>query len=176
MELGNIIFGNSRGNFPIDRGGEFETALNWLFLNMDIDSHGEDFENDTFWIFPYYWGVCTCGYDEKEIVYLLSRYFSKLGYEIITASEGKEALEKTSRYKFDIILCDIKMPGMDGKSFYDKVTSINRDYAKCIIFMTGDIVSSNTRKFLIKTKNKYVQKPIDLKELEKIIAEIAGSY
>jgi len=65
MELGNMLMGNSRGLVPIDREGGFETALNWLFLTMGISSYGEDYENDVFWVFPYYWGECTCGYEEK---------------------------------------------------------------------------------------------------------------
>ncbi|QPQ55552.1 hypothetical protein IC614_02825 [Allosphingosinicella flava] len=70
MELGNIIFGNSRGNHPVDRGlqDEFYSYME----EMGFDSYGNNpsaewaFENEIFRIQPYYWGDCTCGYAERE--------------------------------------------------------------------------------------------------------------
>lgn len=72
MELGNIIFGNSRGKFPVSRSAGYYEELVRLFEvyapNRDHSwrEYGEEFENDVFSVFPYYWGDCTCGYDEKE--------------------------------------------------------------------------------------------------------------
>ena len=72
MELGNMIFGNSRGEYPLERGIGFEEELYRLFeaCNPKRDNswreYGFDFDNDTFTIFPYYWGDCECGYDEAE--------------------------------------------------------------------------------------------------------------
>ncbi|HUU87104.1 MAG TPA: hypothetical protein VMX17_05050 [Candidatus Glassbacteria bacterium] len=70
MELGNAMFGNSRGEFPIERGAGFESELSRLFdaYAPDRDSswreYGVAFENDTFSVFPYYWGECDC--DEEH--------------------------------------------------------------------------------------------------------------
>lgn len=61
-----MVFGNSRGSFPIERHSGFEDQLYLLFEKIhgpDFSSYGEDFENDTFKIMPYYWGDCTCGFD-----------------------------------------------------------------------------------------------------------------
>jgi hypothetical protein len=72
MELGNLIFGNSRGEYPLERGAGFEEELCRLFdayaPNRDNSwlGYGEEFENDTFSVFPYYWGDCTCGFDDYE--------------------------------------------------------------------------------------------------------------
>lgn len=72
MELGNMVFGNSRGEFPLDRGEGFEEELNRLFdaYAPDRDNswreYGIEFENDIFAVFPYYWGECTCGFDSCE--------------------------------------------------------------------------------------------------------------
>jgi len=71
MELGNMIFGNSRGNYPVDRGLQDEFCR--LLEGIGFDSYGchdftEEwaFENDVFRIQPYYWGDCTCGFDERD--------------------------------------------------------------------------------------------------------------
>ena len=73
MEFGNILFGNSRGNYKISRGVGWEDELIRLFdavkPNRDNSwrEYGFHFENDTFMIFPYYWGECTCGWQEKIV-------------------------------------------------------------------------------------------------------------
>jgi hypothetical protein len=73
MELGNLIFGNSRGEYPLERGVGFEEELYRLFDviaksqgRQSGDSYGEEYENDVFSVFPYYWGDCTCGFDNYE--------------------------------------------------------------------------------------------------------------
>ena len=68
MELGNIIFGNSRGQYPIKRHIGYEDELKKLFIAIDpdYDGYGVDYENDIVFLMLYYWGDCTCGYDEKE--------------------------------------------------------------------------------------------------------------
>lgn len=81
MELGNMFFGNSRGNFRIERSVGFEQILLRLFDFIGLNNYGYPsgdklcllkkskvgvLENDTFSVFPYYWGECTCGYEDKE--------------------------------------------------------------------------------------------------------------
>jgi len=72
MELGNAIFGHSRGDYSIPRGCGWEEQLIKLFdvYAADRDNswreYGIEFENKTFSVFPYYWGECTCGYEQKE--------------------------------------------------------------------------------------------------------------
>lgn len=68
IELGNLIFGNSRGECQIDRGVGFEDELVRLFESYAPDrdnswrEYGINFENDIFSVFTYYWGECTCGF------------------------------------------------------------------------------------------------------------------
>lgn len=65
MELGNMVFGNSRGEYPMPRGVGYEEELERLFKKIDPKYFREvEFENETFSVFPYYWGDCTCGFDD----------------------------------------------------------------------------------------------------------------
>ncbi|GER79259.1 MAG: hypothetical protein M5U11_17015 [Anaerolineales bacterium] len=63
MEVGNALFGISRGEFPIERGEGFEEELFRLFDVIAPDDsnswrvYGMDFENDVFSVFPYYWAI-----------------------------------------------------------------------------------------------------------------------
>jgi hypothetical protein len=67
MELGNFIFGNSRGEYPVARDGAWRQASAALHELLDqVAVHGP-FENDVFSIRPYYSDLdCECGYDERE--------------------------------------------------------------------------------------------------------------
>lgn len=62
MELGNLIFGNSRGEYPIEQRAEFEEVLYSLFKEIGLNERGYSennivsFENDVFVVRPYYWG------------------------------------------------------------------------------------------------------------------------
>lgn len=75
MEIGNFLFGNSRGAIPIPRHVGWEEQLARLFEVAGLDAFGvpldgsswdtkASYENDEFWVMPYYWGGCTCGWDD----------------------------------------------------------------------------------------------------------------
>lgn len=70
MELGNMVFGHSRGQHRIPRREGWHTRFGYLreLLEERVGSDparvGPDFENDTFVVRPYYWGECQCGYVE----------------------------------------------------------------------------------------------------------------
>jgi len=65
--------------------------------------------------------------DEENMLHMLKTILSKEGYEIVTARNGIEGLEKIATNRFDTILCDLRMPKMDGLSFLKtvKVKNIN---------------------------------------------------
>ena len=65
-ELGNLCFGNPgrAGRYEIER--DWESIFEILLEELYSDCYGEDYENDTFEMHPYYWGECTCGDDDKD--------------------------------------------------------------------------------------------------------------
>jgi len=75
--------------------------------------------------------------DEKGIVTMLKNYFEMSGYEVYTAFNGKEAIEKVSCQP-DIILLDIGMPEMDGISVCKRI----REHIACpVLFLTARVES-----------------------------------
>ena len=73
--------------------------------------------------------------DEENMLHMLKTILSKEGYEIITARNGIEGLEKIETNRFDTILCDLRMPEMDGLSFLKTVKVKNID--STIIMMSA---------------------------------------
>ena len=66
MELGNAMFGHSRGTYPVDRSNALLAQFERLAEATDQDTYFSDHvDNDTFSIRSYYWGDCTCGYEER---------------------------------------------------------------------------------------------------------------
>src|SRR6056297_2099357 len=73
MELGNIAFGNARGQYKVPRGEWEDHFYENLVEPMEdrgliriCGGMGSDgYENEIFWIEPYWWGECTCGYQAK---------------------------------------------------------------------------------------------------------------
>lgn len=104
--------------------------------------------------------------DENEIVSMLYRYFSKLGYTVYTATAGKTALKEVEKNP-NIILLDVNMPDIDGFTICERI----RNYVSCpIIFLTARIEDSDKIKGFSIGADDYVIKPFSIDELEARIA------
>jgi two-component system, NtrC family, nitrogen regulation response regulator NtrX len=101
--------------------------------------------------------------DEKAIRKTLSEILSFEGYKIDEASDGDEGLKKFREKTYDVILCDIKMPKIDGIEFLQKAGEINKDIPIIMISGHGNI---ETAVEAVKTgAYDYISKPPDLNRL-----------
>ena len=107
--------------------------------------------------------------DEASLRHIMGRALKKQGYDITIAADGQEGLDYVDDHSYDLILCDIRMPGMSGAAFYHYLQAHKPEQAKRIMFMTGDTITPNTRQFLQETAVSYLEKPF---ELEDLIAQI----
>jgi len=72
MELGNLLFGNSRGENPVPREDSWENCFSTLLKLIDgpnYNGYGTEFVCEAFEIHRYYCGDCTCGFEEAEIAW-----------------------------------------------------------------------------------------------------------
>ncbi|HEY8422847.1 MAG TPA: response regulator transcription factor [Thermoclostridium sp.] len=100
--------------------------------------------------------------DETDIVTMLGNYFSKKGYQIMTAYSGKEAVKKAEKCP-DLILLDVNMPDMDGFSVCERI----RQFVACpIIFLTARVEEMDKVKGFSSGGDDYIIKPFSLVELE----------
>lgn len=99
--------------------------------------------------------------DEKDVVSLLKDYFEMNGYLVMTAYNGIEAVEASSR-KPDLILLDINMPGLDGLEVCRRI----REHVSCpILFLTARIEESDKITGFAAGGDDYIIKPFSLDEL-----------
>jgi len=101
--------------------------------------------------------------DEKAIRKTLSEILSYEGYKIDEAADGEEGLKKFIATTFDVVLCDIKMPKMDGIEFLEKAKEINSDVPIIVISGHGNIETAVEA--VKKGAFDYISKPPDLNRL-----------
>ncbi len=101
--------------------------------------------------------------DEKAIRKTLSEILSFEGYKIDEAADGEEGLKRFSEKNFDLVLCDIKMPKLDGIEFLEKAREINADIPIIMISGHGNIDTAVAA--VKKGAFDYVSKPPDLNRL-----------
>lgn len=101
--------------------------------------------------------------DEKAIRKTLSEILSFEGYKIEEAADGEEALKKFKEKNFDVVLCDIKMPRMDGIEFLQKAGEANSDIP--IIMISGHGNIETAVEAVKKGAFDYISKPPDLNRL-----------
>jgi len=88
-------------------------------------------------------------------------------YDVVTVLGGVEALARLSEDPgFDSIICDLMMPEVDGKSFYDAIEKEHPELADRIVFMSGGAFTPRLRKFAAAVSNPVLQKPVSREDLE----------
>ncbi len=107
--------------------------------------------------------------DEVTIVDILYEVLKSDGYRVDTALSGTVALKKLEKERYDLIISDLKMPGMSGQELYDRIRVLDRTLARKIIFSTGDVVSDETRTFLEACGNAYLQKPFEIETIRQVV-------
>src|SRR5258708_1178024 len=101
--------------------------------------------------------------DEKAIRKTLSEILSYEGYKIDEAGDGEEGLKKFKEKEYDVILCDIKMPKIDGIEFLEKAKEANPDVP--IIMISGHGTIETAVEAVKKGAYDYISKPPDLNRL-----------
>lgn len=115
--------------------------------------------------------------DEEIIIRTLSKLLESNGYEVFVTKNGQDAVVMAEEVDFDLILADIRMPGMNGvdtvKHIYSKVSN-GKDKKIPAIFITG-YADQATEKEAAKLKPAaFLHKPFDIKELIEEINKTLG--
>lgn len=101
--------------------------------------------------------------DEKSIRKTLTEILTYEGYKIDEAGDGEEGLKKFKEKAYDLVLCDIKMPKLDGIEFLEKAKQINDDVPIIIISGHGNIETAVEA--VKKGAYDYISKPPDLNRM-----------
>ncbi len=101
--------------------------------------------------------------DERPILELLGEYLATRGHPVVTAGTGEQARALLAREKFDVVLTDIKMPGLDGLQLLDHIQDSNPGTA--VILMTGYGTIESAIRAMKRGALDYLQKPFKLRDV-----------
>jgi two-component system NtrC family sensor kinase len=107
--------------------------------------------------------------DEEPVANLLARLLRQLGHEPEVVNSGAEALERIQHDSFDLVLSDVKMPGMSGFELHQTIKQINPELASRLVFVTGDMLSAATQARIAQSGNPYIAKPFAIERLEALV-------
>lgn len=112
--------------------------------------------------------------DEPAIGALFSRVLKPMSVTFSQSAAG--ALGRIcAGANFAVIICDVRMPGMDGVQFLEEVTKINPPLARRIVFVSGASCEPKFETFLKRTGCRFLEKPVIGAELKMIVETIAGA-
>jgi PAS domain S-box-containing protein len=113
--------------------------------------------------------------DEQDLGLTLSEILEQDGHIVDCVTTGASALEKLRHCRFDVILSDIRMPGMDGPSLYRTLRRERPDLIKGFAFTTGDTLTPGLRDFIDSTERPCIEKPITPRDVRQVVKLILRS-
>jgi CheY-like chemotaxis protein len=112
--------------------------------------------------------------DDSALLELIVQLVQRAGYKVSTATSGQQALSLVPAYTFDLILCDLRMPVMDGPEFYRQIESRFPQAASRVIFMSAHTQHQDLATFLTESGVPVLEKPFTVEELGAVVARMAG--
>jgi len=110
--------------------------------------------------------------DETALRNALLRFLGRRGIHGEGVSDGAEALRLLQRRGFDVIISDVRMPGMSGREFLERLRRDRPELVPRVVFSTGDTFAPDTAAFLKESGVPTVTKPFDFAMLERVIREV----
>ncbi len=112
--------------------------------------------------------------DEPALAGAVAETLREVGFEVTVARDGQEALLLAEAQTFDAVICDLRMPRVDGPTFYRTVQRVSPPQARRVIFVTGDVAGTEAARFLDETGCRWLAKPFRLAELLRVVRDVVG--
>ena len=109
--------------------------------------------------------------DEAALAAAVSDALRDAGYLVEHAGDGEEALTRIKEQAYDLVICDLKMPRLDGKAFYRMLAAAAPGLTKRVIFVTGDVAGDEADTFLEESGCRWLAKPFRLGDLLRTVKE-----
>jgi signal transduction histidine kinase len=113
--------------------------------------------------------------DERELAEVLVEALGREGHRVEIACNGADALRRLEQHGYDLVVSDTKMPVMDGMELYRELERRFPALSKRIIFVTGDVLDAEKRRFLESSGAPFLAKPFDLGEIRRVVRGVLVS-
>jgi signal transduction histidine kinase/CheY-like chemotaxis protein len=110
--------------------------------------------------------------DEAIMVQSLRRLLQRDGYDVATAATGLKGLAALEERAYAVILCDMRMPDLDGPGFYRELERRHPHLVSRVIFLTGDVLSPEAQAFFTQVDRPRMVKPFKAQEIRRVIRQV----
>ena len=111
--------------------------------------------------------------DEPALAEAVGDALADAGFLVDRVADGQAALERVRSRRYDLVICDLKMPRLDGQAFYRAVASKVPGLSRRIVFVTGDVVAADAEAFLEDSGCRWLRKPYRLADLLRMAREVS---
>ena len=112
--------------------------------------------------------------DEPTVARLIADVLGEDGHVVDTILDSREALELARAQRYDLVICDLRMPHLDGRAFYRQLVRGENPLQHRLIFVTGDTLAPRTVDFLERSGLPYLAKPFLVEELKEAVSRTLG--
>jgi PAS domain S-box-containing protein len=109
--------------------------------------------------------------DERALAAAVVEALTDAGLNVDHAGDGEEALARVRKKIYDVVICDLKMPRVDGKTLYRAIAAATPALARRVIFVTGDVAGTDAERFLEDSGCRWLAKPFRLADLLRAVRE-----
>jgi PAS domain S-box-containing protein len=109
--------------------------------------------------------------DERALGDAVAASLTDEGFAVDRAENGEEGLARLAERRYDVVICDLKMPKVDGVALFGQVSARMPDVKKRLVFVTGDVAGTETEQFLEASGCRWIAKPFRLRDLVRVARE-----
>jgi CheY-like chemotaxis protein len=109
--------------------------------------------------------------DEPTVAELIADVLAEEGYRVDTLLDSRSALGRLEEKKYSLVVCDLKMPHMDGPGLYQALVRGENPMQHRVLFVTGDTMGPRTLEFLKSSGVPYLAKPFLVEELKEAVRQ-----
>ena len=111
--------------------------------------------------------------DEQGIGEMLAEMLRKLGHRSDVKVSGEEAQAALRERDYDAVLCDLRLPGLDGPALYDWMAEVRPHMCTRTAFITADTLSASSHRFLTRAGRPVLEKPFVSADLRQLLSQLA---
>ena len=112
--------------------------------------------------------------DEENLRDVLVEVLKRDGHEVDSAADGAEGLRRVEAQRYDLVITDLRMPGLEGPDLYREVRRRYADNPPRVIFMSANTAIEDYATFLAGTGEPALEKPFNLADMRQVVLQILG--
>ena len=172
LSVSRSLVQSNNGEFTLDDGSATGAAF---LLTFPVVNHIEVEEKKS--IDSLHRSKAACNIlvvdDEQDICEVISQILSNNGHKVFATTDAGQALRLLETESIDMIISDVRMPGMSGPDLYRVVKNVAPRFSRKILFITGDSLSSDVVAFFRDNACPYMEKPLHPGELISMVEKLS---